>query len=201
MTRRVAIAVTGRTGRARLGEAPICGELLARRLRQQRSPSAQWRIAFPAFCWASDRAIRASPGGCRSRRRRENRPRRRGPPAAPPRSTRRPRTSTPLSSPGGRRAAPRCEARENDRPPSNLTWLRSLPVLSPQRQTYVFVLLQKRHGFHAMPSLRGALATKQPRGRVMRPLGCFAALAMTDMFRARSPILPPQGEKRWPALC
>jgi hypothetical protein len=27
--------------------------------------------------------------------------------------------------------------------------------------------------------LLGALATKQPRGRVMRPLGCFAALAMT----------------------
>ena len=31
----------------------------------------------------------------------------------------------------------------------------------------------------ASPSLRGALATKQPRGRMMRPLGCFAALAMT----------------------
>src|ERR1700675_2658363 len=30
-----------------------------------------------------------------------------------------------------------------------------------------------------LPSLRGALATKQSRGRVMRPLGCFAALAMT----------------------
>jgi hypothetical protein len=31
----------------------------------------------------------------------------------------------------------------------------------------------------AAPVMRGALATKQPRGRVMRPLGCFAALAMT----------------------
>jgi hypothetical protein len=31
---------------------------------------------------------------------------------------------------------------------------------------------------HHRPSLRGALATKQSRGRVMRPLGCFAALAM-----------------------
>ena len=30
-----------------------------------------------------------------------------------------------------------------------------------------------------LPSLRGALATKQSRGRVMRPLDCFAALAMT----------------------
>jgi hypothetical protein len=28
--------------------------------------------------------------------------------------------------------------------------------------------------------LRGALATKQSRGRVLRPLDCFAALAMTD---------------------
>src|ERR1700733_7790208 len=29
------------------------------------------------------------------------------------------------------------------------------------------------------PSLRGALATKQSRGRVLWPLDCFAALAMT----------------------
>src|ERR1700729_4081706 len=30
-----------------------------------------------------------------------------------------------------------------------------------------------------LPSLRGALATKQSRGRMMRLLDCFAALAMT----------------------
>src|ERR1700679_2611939 len=30
-----------------------------------------------------------------------------------------------------------------------------------------------------LPSSRGALATKQPSGRVMLPLGCFAALALT----------------------
>jgi hypothetical protein len=36
-----------------------------------------------------------------------------------------------------------------------------------------------RHQAMPLPSLRGALATKQPRGRVMGPLGCFAALAMT----------------------
>src|ERR1700679_3214418 len=34
-----------------------------------------------------------------------------------------------------------------------------------------------------LPSSRGALATKQPRGRVMLPLGCFAALAMTGTPR------------------
>ena len=38
---------------------------------------------------------------------------------------------------------------------------------------------------NAPPSLRGALATKQPRGRVMRPLGCFASLAMTGWKLAR----------------
>jgi hypothetical protein len=36
-----------------------------------------------------------------------------------------------------------------------------------------------------LPSLRGALATKQSRGRVMRPLDCFAALAMTGGELAR----------------
>src|ERR1700683_83320 len=36
-----------------------------------------------------------------------------------------------------------------------------------------------------LPSLRGALATKQSRGRVMRPLDCFAALAMTGGEVAR----------------
>ena len=36
-----------------------------------------------------------------------------------------------------------------------------------------------------LPSLRGALATKQSRGRVMRPLDCFAALAMTAGELAR----------------
>src|SRR5271168_3265905 len=37
-----------------------------------------------------------------------------------------------------------------------------------------------------LPSLRGALATKQSSGRVMRPLDCFAALAMTGGELARS---------------
>src|ERR1700722_11102174 len=36
-----------------------------------------------------------------------------------------------------------------------------------------------------LPSLRGALATKQSRGRVMRPLDCFATLAMTGGELAR----------------
>src|SRR5271156_5444954 len=36
-----------------------------------------------------------------------------------------------------------------------------------------------------LPSLRGALATKQSRGRVMRPLDCFAALAMAGGELAR----------------
>jgi hypothetical protein len=36
-----------------------------------------------------------------------------------------------------------------------------------------------------LPSLRGALATKQSRGSVMRPLDCFAALAMTGAELAR----------------
>ena len=36
-----------------------------------------------------------------------------------------------------------------------------------------------------LPSLRGALATKQSRGRVMRPLDCFAALPMTGGELAR----------------
>src|SRR5271163_3542745 len=36
-----------------------------------------------------------------------------------------------------------------------------------------------------LPSLRGALATKQSRGRVLRPLDCFAALALTAGELAR----------------
>ena len=62
----------------------------------------------------------------------------------------------------------------------------SLALLRP-RECYgrdhvheaVPVIRQKRCRRHRRPSLRGALATKQSRGRVLRPLDCFAALAMT----------------------
>jgi hypothetical protein len=40
---------------------------------------------------------------------------------------------------------------------------------------------------HPSPSLRGALETKQSRGRVMRPRDCFAALAMTAGPRRELP--------------
>jgi hypothetical protein len=54
-----------------------------------------------------------------------------------------------------------------------------------------------------LPSLRGALATKQSRGRVIPPLDCFAALAMTGGELARlflGVAFQPRGARRVPRV-